>query len=97
MIDRACNAWRTHRDQGQPDQSTRPEELLRRHLSGASDPDRADEVEAQLERWREPGGIDRLARDLETKRRANHEEFAANLSNAWKTNRGMNCFRREDL
>lgn len=79
-IERTVNAWRRPtRDFVEPDQSTR---------RGAADPERADEVEAQLERWREPGGIDRLARDLEAKRRANHEEFAANLSNAWRTNKG---------
>jgi hypothetical protein len=83
MVERACNAWKTPaRDFSQRDYSTRPEELRRR--SSEADPDRANEVEEQLEAWRSPGEIDRLARDLEAKRRAMNADYTRKLENAWR-------------
>jgi hypothetical protein len=82
-IQRTCDAWRS-RD-AQPDLGTRPEEMQRpRGSSDPSDPSAAKTREREVETWlgRDPA---ELARDLEAKRDAIHQERNANLANAWKT------------
>jgi hypothetical protein len=76
MIRRLCDAWKSQpRDQAPDDD---PDE---------DDPSAAaNAVERQLERGRGREPVD-VARAVEMRRRAQHAEFAQQLSNAWRGGR----------
>ena len=75
-VRRTCEAWRTG-GRVQSKQDADPSE---------PDPNAANAVERQLERWQGRDPVD-VARDVERRRRAVHAEFCNTLSNAWRGGR----------
>jgi hypothetical protein len=82
MISKLRDAWRgPANDRGEPDISTRPEEM--RGPRSETDPRAAKQVEREREHWL---GADpkQLAADLEKSRARIDAEHRATLSNAWR-------------
>ena len=75
-VRRTCEAWRTA-GCVQSKQDADPSE---------PDPNAANAVERQLERWQGRDPVE-VARDVERRRRAVHAEFCNTLSNAWRGGR----------